>query len=570
MKKAAVVIGVNKTKDGALAVLESAAAGAKRVASWLDEEGYDVICLTDESEPVTASLIFNGISEFASLPVQYDMLLVYFSGHGYWLSRSDYWLLSGAPNNPNESVNLLLSMELAKYSGIPNVVFISDACRSIPKNRSGQLLGGNTIFPNLPEVNTLSKIDFFKATSEALPAYEVKIDGKSRSVLTHALISAYAEPDTEMITELDTADGSVLVVPNRKLEGFLQRKVNSTLSKISMALNQRLEINVPSDDQTYIARVGDGVEFSTVKSILAPTEEGTRNLEDFSPQLSTKAIFSRKMDRKRIAAMIPDMSVDHFESENGFVVYGATVRNSLCTKGKRNARVEVVANGDSIELQGLIRVWNVAQAVSVLIELDDGRSVILPSLQGYIGHAQFDGDGLINVSYLPSSNNWRWQMIQGNLDEINELRAEVAQATEDNAFSLESSGQAQELAQKIRVGKSIDPSLGLYAATAFAQASMEDRVRSVMDYMHNDLDVDLFDVRLLSSRNPEIPLGADNSVTPICPMLTQNWHLLDARGVKLPAVIEKAKPFLSNALWTTFEAAVTKSLITAFNSGELE
>lgn len=138
MKKAAVVIGVNKTKDGSLAVLKSAAVGAEAVADWLRGEGYDVECLTDEAKPVTASAVYNAIAHFTDLPVRYDFLLIYFSGHGYWLSRSDYWLLSGAPNNPNESINLRSSMELAKYSGIPNIVCISDACRSVPADRSAQ------------------------------------------------------------------------------------------------------------------------------------------------------------------------------------------------------------------------------------------------------------------------------------------------------------------------------------------------------------------------------------------------------------------------------------------------
>lgn len=68
-------------------------------------------------------------------------------------------------------------MDLARYSGIPNVVFISDACRSIPDSRTGEMVQGIDAFPNYAEIEQISKIDYFKATSEALSAYEVQIDG---------------------------------------------------------------------------------------------------------------------------------------------------------------------------------------------------------------------------------------------------------------------------------------------------------------------------------------------------------------------------------------------------------
>ena len=99
---------------------------------------------------------------------------------------------------------------------------------------------------------------------------------------------------------------------------------------------------------------------------------------------------------------------------------------------------------------------------------------------------------------------------------------------------------------------------------------MEDKVQSVLDYMRSDLNADLFDVRLLASRRPQQLPGSDHyPLVPLCPMLTQNWHLLATRGVELPPVLEKARPYLSDALWTTFEAGATQGLLAAFKSGEL-
>src|SRR5688500_18956678 len=97
-KAAAVIIGVDKT--GGFDPLKSAARGAREVAAWLKSEGFDVECLTDgPGTPVTATAVSTAISKFATKPPTYDLLVVYFSGHGQWHTRADHWLLSGAPQN---------------------------------------------------------------------------------------------------------------------------------------------------------------------------------------------------------------------------------------------------------------------------------------------------------------------------------------------------------------------------------------------------------------------------------------------------------------------------------------
>jgi hypothetical protein len=53
MRKAAVVVGVNKT--GGLPVLNDAATGAMRLAEWLNQEGYKSTLLVDDQKPVLVS-----------------------------------------------------------------------------------------------------------------------------------------------------------------------------------------------------------------------------------------------------------------------------------------------------------------------------------------------------------------------------------------------------------------------------------------------------------------------------------------------------------------------------------
>jgi hypothetical protein len=150
MTKAAIVIGVNKTGD--LPVLRDAAAGAGRVAAWLASEGYQTQPLLDEETPgvftsVRAHDIFTAVAA-ALEPGTCEQLVIYFSGHGYLNDGSEYWLLSDAPANPNEAINIEENILLARDCGVRNVIFVSDACRSTPQSIKADRVRGTVIFPN--------------------------------------------------------------------------------------------------------------------------------------------------------------------------------------------------------------------------------------------------------------------------------------------------------------------------------------------------------------------------------------------------------------------------------------
>lgn len=606
-RKAAVVIGVNKT--GNLTPLDSAARSAKEMATWLENEGFDVECLTDQETSVTTQQVKDAIKKFVTVPARYHMLLVYFSGHGQWHARTDHWLLSGAPVDNSEAINLDGAMDLAKYSGIPNVVFISDACRSIPDSRAGAVVKGVDGFPNYQDFNILSKIDYFKAASESRSAYEGKIDGETHGVLTYALKSAFETPTPDMIREVTEGGENIKVIPNRKLEGYLQSKVSDVLDLIGNNLTQQLDANVPSNDDIYISRVlgpvpsdepthlslghvsidsmtdslsyDDEDDSVTLLDIVAPElTVGQDAAITIERDLSTRGLgaggavgidtlsVSVPDTETQLSTRMPQGVVDHFESETGFLVHGAVVIKGICTVGQGNSRVEVLEHGNGHDQPAVIRVWADVPAVSVLIKLDNGRSAVLAGLFGYLGHASFDQHGLENVSYVPSTNNERWQSYEYKKDKIDRLRALVAVAVDHNSFNIGSESDAESLAEQIRVEKSIDPTLGLYAAHAYNQASKERHIASVLEYMYYDLHADLFDVRVLSSRIKNKPVTSD-LVVPFCPMLTQTWNILRPRGIKLPDVLNEAENYLCNSLWTTFEPEATDKIIQAIKSGEL-
>ena len=611
MKKAAVVIGVNKT--GKLTPLGSAAEGAKRVADWLTGEGYDVCCLTDLAGPVTRADVEKAIERYVTLPARYHLLLVYFSGHGYWQARSDTWLLSGAPTRPGEAINLRTAIDMAKYSGIPNVVFVSDACRSIPDTRSGASLEPAGAFPNYDEITTPSKVDYFKATSEARPAYEGRIDGAPQSVLTAALMAAFREPEAQMVRSIVDGNETIDVVPNRRLEAYLQRKVDDLLAGIDPNAVQQIEVNVPSSEDIYIARVRRGADRPTTSGPLpaapppaalppsSPLPSGSGELEALAvprgpgelrremadalrSTLSTRAFggsLSASLARPYQASVeaslnlrMPDPAQDHFESHTGIVVHGPAVRRALASRGEASLQALVLTPGGA-SAPGLVRVEASGGivvpeglATSVAMQFEDRRCVVLAALPGYVGHVFVKRSGLANVSYVPSSNDWRWGEYLGRREDIDRLRAMVALAVDRDIFQLGSEREAEALASRIRMYKGMDPTLGLYAAHAFSQAGNDRQVMAVLESMRADLQADLFDLRLLASRQ----LGGWASrapVVPFCPMLTQSWNLLDARRVDLPAPLRSLMPWLCNSLWTTFEPEAADTLMASMLEGEL-
>jgi hypothetical protein len=272
------------------------------------------------------------------------------------------------------------------------------------------------------------------------------------------------------------------------------------------------------------------------------------------------------VNRAEIDARIPDPAADHFETETGFIIRGAHVIEAAVSPHSQSGCD--LLNNSNDPRGDAVRIHPGVPAQSVIVVLHDGRSVVLPALRGYLAHAMFDEQGLANVSYVPSSNNWRWKAYNANRADIDRLRALVALAVERNTFRVRSEREAIELAQRIRVEKALDPTLGLYAAYAFAQAGIDAQVRDIAGYMRDDLQADLFDVAMLSGY-AENPPAYPQPPVPFCPMLTQGWNLLRAYDVTLPDVLTKASGFLSNSLWSTFTKRGTPLVLDAIRSGAL-
>lgn len=600
-KAAAVVIGVNTT--GGLTPLTSAADGAERLAHWLASDGFDVTCLTDRTTPVTRHDIEQAIRAYVTMPARYELLLVYFSGHGYWSARNDTWLLSGAPDEPEEAVNLFTATERAKYTGIPNIVFISDACRSIPDSRTASSITGTGLFPSFRDVTRASKIDSFKATLEAIPAWEGMIDGRKQSLLTAALLSAFEQPEPDMIRDVQVGGGSLLIIPNRRLEDYLQRKVDEFLAVIDPMITQDLDITVPSSDLVYLATVRQKPQSADVGAppdaplpmnppaglepllVPPPHSKPSRGVRQRSAGREVAAAISSVLSTsgfggamakdaltlddpvaaEDVRARTPVENLTHLESQCGFGVSGAVIADATVSQYAGAAHAEVLSTGTPGGEPGLIRIFTSAP-VSCAIRFADGRSTVVAALPGYIGHIAAGPDGVRNVSYVPSNNTSRYADYEQRRDELDQMRALVAVAVERNVFAFRSARTADALASRIRFVKTIDPTLGLYAGLAFSRSGNETEQTSVMLAMRDDLGADLYDVRVFADR---LPVGrAENvPVVPFCPMLTESWNLLIARDTKLDPMLHEMRGYLANSLWSTFNPDIADDIFNAINSG---
>jgi Caspase domain len=113
--RGAVVIGVDQAGD--LAPLRAAVSGARKFADWLEAEEFEVKRFFDDSGPVAIGDIKSAVKEFVGRATL-DQLVVYFAGHGCLINRSERWLLSDAPDDPDAAISFAESYDFAQQAQI--------------------------------------------------------------------------------------------------------------------------------------------------------------------------------------------------------------------------------------------------------------------------------------------------------------------------------------------------------------------------------------------------------------------------------------------------------------------
>ena len=130
IKRAVVLIGVQQANN--LPQLQAVWKGVAAMEDWALSQSVApdlIVKITDEDNDVFPNRISKPIKDLINRN-DIEQLIVYFSGHGVIKGFSEYWMLTDGLEDANASVNVTSSVELARRSSIPHVIFISDACRT--------------------------------------------------------------------------------------------------------------------------------------------------------------------------------------------------------------------------------------------------------------------------------------------------------------------------------------------------------------------------------------------------------------------------------------------------------
>jgi hypothetical protein len=657
MTRAALCIGVNK--PGLLTPLRAAASSAAEFGTWLKTKQYfdDVRVRTDSDQkrPVLVRRIKKDIAELVEKgPTQ---LVVYFSGHGVLNGQSETWLLSNVAKDPDEAVDLTASREQSRFCRVPNIVFISDACRALPTNLPSSSIRGASIFPTpttLP--GNEGETDIFFAAPKTGIALEIPTDSEKKffkSLFTDVLLRSFINPPKAITLKLeeDGTDTPIVVVPNRRLRPILVERVLDEAEKYFPGRAPAPVLRLESGDKSYLGRaefrathdrfglspqsISKGLAHhfrrrnaasavritpsTNLRSLLGtswrylPTElnnlgwmkseklrirldeiDASSTVTDLTrliyskirvaspeeaavperrpkaqqPRVTLKSRLDRELtDTKFKNAFQKQRSIDGrtggFETRSGIEITGAKLHFAVPSSGRLGAS----APGQD----GRAR-WHFEQVTeapaSIAVGFEGGGTVVT-CLPEFVTSITISGGRVVNISFVPARNGELWREYSLRADEINSLRAKVAAAARFGRLTVEQE-DAKDFANQIRQGKQFDPTLGLYAAYAYAEISAIKDIQSVRGYMRNDMKIDLYDVALLASRTD--PVGQQHEsgfrIAPFCPMLSQGWSYALAYGIQWPRLLKKMD--LLPSLWTTFDSRSIVQIANAMTRGGLK
>jgi len=589
MVRAGVFIGVDRCGD--LQQLQDAAAGAKAMYEWALAQG-----MTDKTHAklmtdvgggkVHAQQVADEIENICG-GAGVDQLIVYFAGHGINLLHSDRWLLSDAQTRTHDAVNVEGSVLLARRCSIPHIVFIADACRVAPGDIQQATIGGIDIFPNSPGGDRTRWVDQFVACYLGRTAAEVKSSDERASysaLYTGVLMDALHGTRPQLLEPGETGDPAMYIRP-WPLQDYLAAEVPRRVKalKLQQKVNQNPDAVITSRN-SWVARIQGAVTATRTAGRGAPPPSSPLpppppNLRTVSLAVAASATDGRRDDVVRTLETAVEKGVPgaaqlagawqhmsepfgptHFETQCGIKVRGARIDRVIAPPVRAN-----VFDGNLVQV---IDITDGAAAATMLLVFDNQTACLVPVIKGFLSALTFDGDELVDVAYEPSDNTSRWNIYKERADEVRTLRAVAAAASRYGRFRL-SETDAEKVGRQMQRDKGIDPTLGVYAAYAYHDLQLVDRIREMSSYLLADVGVTLFDVELLGGRLVGRSLARNEPIVPFLPLLAQGWSLLRASQFKLHGELEGIERHLRNSLWTQFDIGATTQLERAIQSGDV-
>ena len=589
LRRAAICIGVNRT--GGMKTLTSAADTAREFKEWAEGQGCDTKLLVDsDKEPVLLAEIFAAVSSFIE-PPRYDVLMVYFAGHGILrTSSAEFWLLSNSPGNDNEAVNLVGSILKAKNSGVPHVIFISDACRSLAKPPINEIEGGR-IFPNRPRGKTKTEIDVYYATSPGDPALEIPNEEavkRYRPIFTNRLLKTVKNPDRKLVDKILEGGSPQYVIGSRKLKDYMEEIVPQDAADFNIKAVQDpiLDVNTAlpkffayvQNFDPQLIRPSDAPSPGPVSPIpggdSGDTDSGAIGKEDDAAEAGAT-------DRRRsfprfaedIARIVKAQDATDLGMRTGFSLFGA--RPALVEAGGWKMSISKSVRPEGWHLGLDPREEGKNGAGTVLIQFTSGLGTVLPIMPESIGTIVVDADRIVGVTYSPSKENPHYALNRLSGAHAPETKALANVAARHGVFIPGDWGRRRYSRVERMLGRSglteagsIDPIVALFSAYAYAQRGHWEEIYEILQAFQRAGQPVPFDIVMLASEYSNHTISS--SYYPFVPMLSMGWFLMDEDNPCFASIHKQVRKDVVPSLWVTVTSTGVAKLHEALKAQETQ
>jgi hypothetical protein len=624
---AGICVGIDK--PGLLPPLQDAARSASRFNDWLlSQQGFGAQVqsqlLTDENEPVTRRQVLDAVSKVVA-DRACDVLFLYLSGHGVaHTAYEEKFLLSDVARDDTEAINLRPTIERAKRCGLPHVVIVYDACRSVANTEKLRQIAGGPVFPSGSVTKRGEPVDTFFACAPDESAFEVAAAGGPQpkaheAFFTNVLLGTLDDPPEPIVQTTTLSNQPVRVIPSATLEALLEAEIPKLAAAQTEPFDQHPDIEAPSHLPPRFfalapppklragAPPGDKplrrpaperppIRGAAPKPAPAAGRPATGGLADLM-QWVAGGDFGRVAD---VAAAVPPplhsiadrsgfssaakkvaqaIGREGFETNTGFTVIGARVTR-VDVAGDLPARLEFDRQqADAVD----IRIGDSPKDVrggTALIEFDDGGGVAAGILPGFVGTLVVNRGRIEVLAYTPARRNAAFSDYANERKTVEARRAIATAAVTTGKLEKLGRTLGRKLAGLLRVQKSVDPGLGVLAAYAYFLADDRQQVASVHRWMSTvrvppfgtparNLAPVPFDVAMLAGKLTRRTAWDPPGIAPCCPMLSLGWSLLELFELDLhPAIIEAAR-YRRASTWSCFEARGLDVLRRAMKEGVL-
>ncbi|WP_080423707.1 caspase family protein [Burkholderia ubonensis] len=566
MAKALIAIGVGKI-DGLFSELRGAASDAREFYEWGQRQGFECHLHTDDQGKVRFADVYATINTVVKKQT-YSQIVVYFSGHGVLKAPDcELWLLSDAPENPNEAINVCGSIQLARLAGAEHIVFISDACRSVPQNLATTHLNGTVVFPSMPVRTPLPEIDVFYATIPGDVALEVRADAthpRDRGLLTQHLLCALDGQVPSVIDPHVVAGVPSRVVRSRPLKAWLTSTIPDAAAAIELRLQQIPDIRIESDQLKYLSKLANDVSIMPATQQAEPLAPVESSPASGRPQ-RMRLVPSRAQSPSRVSAptmarqptrvnssvrSVLDSEVHEFESTNpiahrsGVIVQGGMVKTGKSPFGPISSMSDATIAWLYFPPEDALTP---DASRCITLRFDDDSGIALPIFQGYIATIKLSGRDILSIHYRSARTQPEYGAASSRARDIYGRSARIAVSARLGKLTSDDIERIEE--RVLREMIAADPTIAIYAAYAHARSGRYSLIEPLMRATGRLTGCMPFDVAMLSGQLSDQPLPKS---APGVPLLTQGWMMMGRFEHQLPPLLQSARNFLQTSMWATY------------------